>query len=419
HHSHVPYPYLNTPNENLNPMTSPTELHPWEGPHWSVSPHNFDPEIAVPPRPVQLHDITMRDGEECADAAFTVEDKVRIAEALATLGVRRTELFLTVPGWYEAVRAIMARQLPLDLYVTWDGEKTKRVMDLGVRHVMVWYRSSDVYQQHVLQRDRSALLESALGEVREAKARGAYVNFFMPESTRLQLDTLRETAVAAEQAGADAFTLVDSLSICRPTAMSFLVRKLKSFTRKPVEVHCHNDYGLGVANVLAAYEAGADALDCSVNALGYRAGGAAIDEVAVALEALYGVRTGLRLELLPWVSQLVAEITGIPIGYFKGVTGGGAMRYEQWNATAKLEAAGQRRASFAFEPEWVGRVPQVVIGKWSDAGAVEKRLADLGLQATAEQIADILHCSRQMGVAVHRPLTDAEFLQVARQAGAV
>lgn len=361
----------------------------------------------------------MRDGEESADAAFTVGDKVRIAEALAILGIRRTELFLTVPGWYEAVRAIMARQLPLDLYVTWDGDKTKRVMELGVRHVMVWYRSSDVYQQHVLERDRPALLASALEEVREAKARGAYVNFFMPESTRLQLDILRETAVAAEQAGVDAFTLVDSLSICRPAAMSFLVRKLKSFTSKPVEVHCHNDYGLGVANVLAAYEAGADALDCSVNALGYRAGGAAMDEVAVALEALYGVRTGLRLELLPWISQLVAEITGIPIGYFKGVTGGGAMRYEQWNATAKLEAAGQRRAAFAFEPEWVGRVPQVVIGKWSDAGAVEKRLADLGLQATAEQIADILHRSRQMGVAVHRPLTDAEFLQIARQAGAV
>jgi isopropylmalate/homocitrate/citramalate synthase len=399
-------------------MSNPTEFQPWEGSKWSVSPHNFDPEIGITPRPVQLHDITMRDGEECADATLSVEDKVRIAEALATIGIRRTELFLTVPGWYEACRAIMARHLPLDLYVTWDGEKTLQVMEFGIRHVMVWYRSSDVYQRHVLQRDRGALLDEALSQVREAKARGAYVNLFMPESTRLQLDILRTTAVAAEQAGVDAFTLVDSLSICRPVAMGFLVSKLKSFTSKPVEVHCHNDYGLGVANVLAAYEAGADALDCSVNAMGYRAGGAAMDEVAVALEALYGVRTGLRLELLPWISQMVAEITGIPIGYFKGVTGGGAMRYEQWAASAKLEAAGHRRAAFAFEPELVGRSPQVVIGKWSDAGAVEKRLSELGLQATADQIAEILHRSRQLGLAVHRPLADAEFLQIARAAGA-
>src|SRR5829696_2345734 len=100
---------------------------PWEGSHWSVSRHNFAEEIAPPAHPVQLHDITMRDGEECADLVFTVDDKVRIAEALATLGIRRTELFLTVPGWSEAVRAILARRLPLDLYVTWDRAKTPQV----------------------------------------------------------------------------------------------------------------------------------------------------------------------------------------------------------------------------------------------------------------------------------------------------
>src|SRR5688572_27394149 len=81
-------------------------MEPWNGPRWSISPNNFAPEIALPARPVQLHDVTMRDGEECADLAYTVEDKVRIAEALATLGIQRTELFLTVPGWYEAARAI-------------------------------------------------------------------------------------------------------------------------------------------------------------------------------------------------------------------------------------------------------------------------------------------------------------------------
>jgi HMGL-like len=96
----------------------PEPAAPWVGPHWSVSPHNFDPAVAVPPRPVQLHDITVRDGEECADVAFTVADKVRFAEALAEAGVRRLELFPTVPGWPEAIRAVMARVaagLPLDV----------------------------------------------------------------------------------------------------------------------------------------------------------------------------------------------------------------------------------------------------------------------------------------------------------------
>src|SRR5215212_9979511 len=124
------------------------QSQPWVGPHWSVSPHNFNPAVAVAPRPVTLHDITVRDGEECADVAFSVDDKVRFAEALAATGVRRMELFLTVPGWFESVRDVMAlvsAGLPLDLYVTWDSAKTPRVLDLGVHHVMVWYRSSEVY----------------------------------------------------------------------------------------------------------------------------------------------------------------------------------------------------------------------------------------------------------------------------------
>lgn len=391
---------------------------PWDGPGWSVSRHNFADEIAPPGRPVQLHDVTLRDGEECADLAYTVDDKVRIAEALARLGLKRVELFLTVPGWYEAVRAIARRQLGFDLYVTWDAAKTPRVLDLGVRHVMVWYRASDVYQRHALGRERAALLDEALAAVRTAKEAGCHVNFFMPESTRMQLDQLRDTAQAAEGAGADAFTLVDSLAICRPAAMGFLVSKLRSYTSRPVDVHCHNDYGLATANVLAAYEAGADGLNCSVNAVGYRAGNAAVDEVALALEALYGVRTGLRLELLPSVAELVSRITGIPIGYFKGVTGGGAVSVEQWGATARLEAAGERRSAFAFEPELVGRTPRVVVGKWSDVGAVEKKLADLGLTASAEQAAAIQHRCMQMGVALHRPLTEDEFLAVARAEGA-
>jgi 2-isopropylmalate synthase len=393
-------------------------MEPWEGPRWAVSPNNFDPEIALPARPVQLHDVTMRDGEECADLAYTVEDKVRIAEALATLGVTRTELFLTVPGWYEAARAIAARRLPFDLYVTWDDAKTPRVVELGVRHVMVWYRASDLHQRHVIGRSRAELLDEALAAVRAAKELGAHVNLFMPESTRAGIEQLRETVVAAEQAGADAFTLVDSLAICRPAAIKLLVSKLKSFTTKPVEVHCHNDYGLATACVLAAYEGGADALNCSINAVGYRAGNAALDEVAMALEALYGVRTGIRLELLTYVSELVAQITGIPIGYFKGVTGRGANAVEQWGASAKLEAVGLRKSAFAFEPEAVGRVPRVVVGKWSDAGAVEKRLAELGLSATAEQVAAILRRCMEMGLALKRPLDDGELLGIARAEGA-
>jgi isopropylmalate/homocitrate/citramalate synthase len=394
-------------------------VEPWRGPHWYTSPHNWAPEVAIPPRPVALHDVTLRDGEECADLAWTVEDKVAIAEALAALGLRRTELFLTVPGWYEAVRAILARRLPLTLYVTWEPGRVERVLDLGVRHVMVWYRASDVFQRGVLGQDRAALRDQALAQIARAKTQGLYVNVFLPESSRATLDQLRADLGAFAAAGADAFTLVDSQGVMRPAAMGYLVRQATTWTDRPIEVHCHNDFGLAVANVLAAYENGAAALNVTVNGLGYRAGNAALDEVVLALETLYNVRTGVRLELLPWVAHLVAERSRIPLGYFKPVTGRGAFRYEQWTAIARLTEAGERPAAFPFEPELVGRTPELVIGKWSDLGAVRQKLRAYGLTAAAPVLEAILAESQRQALGRKRPLTDDEFLALARAQGAV
>ncbi len=392
---------------------------PWRTPHWHCSPHNFAPSLAVPPHPVVLHDITVRDGEECADVAFTVDDKVRIAEALALVGIRRMELFLTVPGWLEAVRAIMRRRLPLDLYVTWHPGRVERVLDLGVRHVMVWYRIAEEHQRHDLRRSRKELLDQATEQIAAACRAGCVANLFIVEGSRAPLDQLKETVLAGKQAGASAVTVVDSYGVARPAAVAFLVRQVREWSGLEVDVHCHNDFGLSTANVLAAYEAGATGLNVAVNGLGYRAGNAPLDEVALALEVLYGVDTGLRLEMLPWLSRLVEEITGIPLDYFKPITGKGAFSQEQWKTAAAMEAAGVRPFAFAFEPEVVGRTPRVVVGKWSDTGVVVKKLTDYGLTATAEEIGRILLECQRAGVAHHRPLTDDEFLTIARAQGAV
>ncbi len=391
---------------------------PWAGPHWSVSPHNFTPEVGVPSHPVTLHDITLRDGEECADVALRTEDKLAIAEALCAVGLRRIELFLTVPGWLEVVRQYMARSLPAALYVTWRPGRIERAVELGVKHVMVWFRASDVYQRHVLKRGRAELLEEALASITKAKAADLHVNFFMPESTRTTLEQLREAVEGAERAGADAVTLVDSLSIARPAALAFLVRKLTEWIRIPVEIHCHNDFGLATASVLAGYEAGASVIHTAVNGLGYRAGNSSLDEVAVALRTLYGVDAGIALDRLPWLADMVQRITGLAHGYFKPVVGAGAFRYEQWGATSALEKSGMRRMAFPFEPELVGRGMHLVIGKWSDLAAVERKLAEVGMSASADQMRAIYGRAVTAGLARGRPLSDAEFLEVAAAEGA-
>jgi homocitrate synthase NifV len=391
---------------------------PWRKPHWYVSPHNFDLRTNIPPRRVELHDITVRDGEECADVAFNVDDKVRIAEALAQAGIPRMELFLIVPGWLESVRAIMQRQLPLQLYVTWQPGRVEQTLELGVRHVMVWHRILEEHQQHVLRRSRAELVDETARQIEAARQAGCHVNLFINEASRAPLEHLREIVGVAQNAGAAAVTVVDSFGVARPAAIALLVREVIAWSGLQVDVHCHNDFGLSTANVLAAYEAGATGLNVSVNGLGYRAGNAPLDEVVMALEVLYGVDTGVRRTALPELSRLVAEISGLPVGYFKPVSGPGAFSMEQWTTGAAMEATGTRPIAFPFEPEIIGRAPRVVVGKWSDAGAVVKKLADVGLQASADQVARILDACQREGVARHRPLRDEEFVTLAVAGGA-
>ncbi len=391
---------------------------PWQTEHWYCSPHNFAPSVSVAPHKVELHDITVRDGEECADVAFSVDDKVRIAEALALVGIRRMELFLTVPGWLEAVRAIMRRRLPLKLYVTWHPGRVERALEAGVRHIMVWYRIGEEHQRYHIKRSRAELLAEAAGSIEAARKAGCEVNLFMPECTRATLEQIKEAVLAAKRAGASAVTVVDSYGVAKPAAIGFLVRQVREWSGLEVDVHCHNDFGLSTANVLAAYEAGAVGLNVAVNGLGYRAGNAALDEVAMALKILYGVDTGVRAEMLPWLSNLVEEITRLPIAYFKPIVGKGAFSVEQWGTAAAMEAAGVRPYAFAFEPEIVARKPRVVVGKWSDLGAVAKKLTDFGLSASAQQVQRILVECQRAGIAHHRPLNDDEFLAIAAAGGA-
>lgn len=387
-------------------------------PRWVASQHNFAADINVPPHPVELHDLTLRDGEEAADLAFSTSDKVMLAEALARLGIRRTEIFLTVPGWQEVIREIMRRDLGMDLWVTWQPGKVEKAFELGVRHAMVWYRIGEVFQKHVSKRSEAELFDTMVAQVQAARSAGGTVNLFMPESTRADLGHITRAAKAAEAAGASYVTLVDSQGVARPGAMAYLVRHLKANTGLKVEVHCHNDFGLAVANVLAAYEAGADVLQVSINGIGYRAGNASMESVAMALEVLYGADSGLRLDRLVETCRQVESMTGLANGYFKPIVGDGAFRFEQWAPIAAFTEGGERRHAFPFEPEIIGRVAEVVIGKWSDVSAVVQKLTEYGLGASAEQATAILASCRRQGAAKRRALTDSEFLTIAEHLGA-
>ncbi len=151
----------------------------------------------------------MRDGQECAGVAFTVDDKVRIAEALAFVRINRMELFLTVPGWPEAIRTILRRKLPLELYVTWHPGRVERVLELGATQVVVWYRIFEEHQRYDLKHSRAELMMQAADQIADARRADCHVNLFIMEASRAPLDQLKETVRVGKEAGATAGSTAD------------------------------------------------------------------------------------------------------------------------------------------------------------------------------------------------------------------
>jgi isopropylmalate/homocitrate/citramalate synthase len=134
---------------------------------------------------------------------------------------------------------------------------------------------------------------------------------------------------------------------------------------------------------------------------------------------LYGVDTGIRPEMLPVLSRLVEDITGLKNGYFKPIVGDGAFSVEQWGMAGAYERIGKLCMSFGFQAEHIGRKPRLVVGKWSDLGAVEKKMKDYGLAASVAQMEAVLVSCQRAGLACHRPITDDEFIRIAASHGAV
>lgn len=387
----------------------------WQTDNWWVSSHNFDPEVRgkmAPSERVTLHDVTLRDGEECSGLVFSVEDKVAIAEALLALGITRLELGVFTPRGLEAAKRIAQMPFRDGVYIcTSPSAKSEfsLALDSGVSGITLIAPSSDVWISTLYDSTRQAMLEETLRGLREAKARGLRVTLFLADTARADLAFLKEMVVAGVGEGADEVGLVDSLSLCHPPAMAYLVSLMKSWVDVPIAVHCHNDYGLATANALAGWSAGASVLHVAVNGIGYRSGNAALEEVALALRALYGAEAGIRYEKLHSLSTLVQQRTGLPVAYNKPVAGEGIFTFERYAGLGKAVSKGVPQAVLPYLPSFVGRHHQIVLSKWSDLAAVENKLAELRLAAPAARLEALLGEVKRLALLEKRPVTDQEF----------
>ena len=352
---------------------------------------------------ITIFDTTLRDGEQSPGCSMNVEEKLRRAQQLDRLGVDVIEAGFPIAsdGDFMAVRRIaqlvrrpkiaaLARCMPGDI------ERAGKALENAARpRIHVFLATSDIHLTFKLKMSREQCLASAREGVRLARTFVEDVEFSPEDATRTDLDFLCEVVQAVVDEGATTINIPDTVGFTTPDEFAHIIRTIRERTRGMenvvISAHCHNDLGMAVANSLAAIAAGARQIECTINGIGERAGNAAIEEVVMAMRVRpdrYPFETGVVSEQLFPASQLLSEITHVPVQPNKAITGRNAFAHE-----AGIHQHGMLANPLTYEimtPQSVG-VPdsKLVLGKHSGRHALAVRCTGLGYTFERRELDEI------------------------------
>lgn len=397
---------------------------PWKTERWFTSPWNYAPEVRETlhfPQSIRIHDVTLRDGEQQTGIVFRRQEKVAIAKKLAEAGVHRIEAGMPAVSAEDeaAIKDIVALGLPSEIFSfarCMPGD-VKLAKECGVKGIITEIPSSEHIIRNAYGKSMEWAVQSSIETTLAAKEAGLYTVFFTIDSTRSDINQLMDLVEkVATEGHMDAMTLADSFGGCTPGAIAMVVTKLKARFRQPIEIHCHEDFGLGVANTIAALAAGASVAHVTVSATGERAGNVPLEDTVMALRCLYGVDTGIRTELFYELSKLVQKLGAFELPPNRPIVGDALYNIESGIVTMfhRRCRSVEPLEYIPFAPEMVGRPGvDVALGKGSGIANIEEHLERRGLEATAEQTNEILARVKQLSIEKKALLTGAEFDQIA------
>jgi 2-isopropylmalate synthase len=341
---------------------------------------------------VRIFDTTLRDGEQAAGGALTIEEKLELGKQLARLGVDVIEAGFphTSPGDFAAVQ-LLAREIRGCQIAALSGIRLEQIDSTGAAlkdaenpllHTVI--STSDIHLQRQLRVSREEAIEMAVAAVKRAREYCSEVEFSAMDATRSDPDYVCQMFAAAIEAGATVINVPDTLGYCQPGEFGSLVEYVMGHTpgieEVTVSIHCHDDLGMAVASSLSGILAGARQVECTINGVGERAGNAALEEIVMALRTrqdFYNLETGIDAAQLYRTSRMVSNYMAMPVQPNKAVVGANAFAH-----ASGLHQDGMLKDRITYEimtPQSVGvDRSRIVLGKTSGRHAVRARIQELG-----------------------------------------
>ncbi len=363
---------------------------------------------------VKIVDTTLRDGEQTAGVVFANHEKRRIAKLLSQVGVDQIEAGIPVMGGDEKESISKIVDFGLDASImAWNRaviSDIKESVDCGVDAVAISISTSDIHIKHKLDQDRDWVLSNMVKATEFAKKKGLYVSVNAEDASRSDKEFLLKFAKEAKEAGADRLRYCDTVGIMEPFKIHDHVAQIINEIGIDIEMHTHNDFGLGTANALAGVRAGANYVGVTVNGLGERAGNAALEEVVMALKYLYDEDLEFKTDRFRELCEYIAEASSRELPVWKAIVGTNMFAHE-----SGIHADGVLKNALTYEvfkPEEVGLERQIVIGKHSGKKAILNKFKEYGIELSDQAAADILSRVRETAVELKRTLFDKELMSI-------
>ena len=372
---------------------------------------------------IEVLDTTLRDGEQTPGISLTKNKKLRIATKLDEIGVNSIEAgsAVTSVGEREAIKEITSQGFNAEI-VSFARTLEKDIdycLECDVDAVNIVVPTSDLHLKYKLNKTQDEMLNQAVRVVSYAKDHGLAVELSAEDSTRTDIEYLKELFKATIDAGADRICPCDTVGMLSPLK-SFKFYKEFINLGVPVSAHCHNDFGLAVANTLSAIDGGVKRFHGTINGIGERAGNAAIEEVVLGLNTLYidpitkdkKYDMDIKINQLYNTSKLVSRLTGAYLQPNKAIVGENAFAHE-----SGIHADGVSKNTATYEPitpELVGHKRKFIVGKHVGKSGLQSRLNELGIESNEEQTQDIFNKVKELGDK-GKTVTDTDLEAIAEQ----